>query len=71
MIIEIVSQCEKILTVLDQDYKLNDDEWFFFIKKTITLSANFDGFKHVKINAIKHFDLNFSNLSRSAKNILK
>jgi hypothetical protein len=71
MVIEIVSHCEKILTVLDQDYKLNDDEWFLFIKKTMTLSANFDGFKHAKINAIKEFDLKFYNLSRSAKNILK
>jgi hypothetical protein len=44
LITEIVSHSEKILAELNQDYKVNDDEWFLFIKKAITLSANINGF---------------------------
>jgi len=47
MVTEIVSHCEKNLTVLNQDYKVNDDEWFLFIKKAIKLSDGIHGFQHV------------------------
>ena len=44
MITNIVAHCTNILTELDRDYKVSDDEWVFFIQKAMNISAKIDGF---------------------------